>query len=71
VSGAPVRSTALADGEPDPPLADAILFHVGLLDALEAHAHPSLQRGGVVVRALRVRGQAVGRHVVHGIAPYR
>src|SRR3712207_3641107 len=43
----------LADGQTDPPLADAVLLHVGLLDALEAHAHPPLECGGVVVRALR------------------
>src|SRR6202171_5561719 len=55
----------------DPPLADAILFDVGLLDALEANADIARQHIGVVVRALRIGretvGQLVGRLVGFGV----
>ena len=43
-----VRSLRLARGHADPALADAILFDIGLLDALEADADAPFQQLGVV-----------------------
>src|SRR5690606_11511268 len=55
----------LADDHADPALADAVLLDVGALLAVEADADAPLQQGGVVVRAARVEGQAVGECRAH------
>ena len=49
-----------------PALADAIFVDVGFLHALESHTDPPDERFGVVVRAVRVDGQPVGRRIAHG-----
>ena len=49
----------------DPALAHAIFLDIGLLGALEADADAALQQGGVVVGAVRVVRQAVGRGIGH------
>jgi hypothetical protein len=56
-----------AGGHPDPALADAILLDIGFLDALEADADAPLQQGGVVVGAVRVVRQPVGRGIGRGV----
>jgi hypothetical protein len=56
-----------AGRDADPTLTGAVLLHVDLLGAVEAHAHAALQRGRVVVPARRVHGQAVGRFVGHRV----
>src|SRR5690606_18767336 len=55
----------LAGDHPDPALADAVLLDVGALLAVEADADAAFQQGGVVVRAARVEGQAVGKWRAH------
>src|SRR5690606_549011 len=59
----------LAERQPHPALADAVLLDVGFLLAVEAHADAAFERGGVVEAAARVAGQAVGRGVAHRLAP--
>src|SRR5690606_2815615 len=54
-----------ASGDADPALADAVLLDVLALLAVEQHADPALQGGGVVEGALRIDGEAVGRRVGH------
>src|ERR1700730_7130088 len=44
----------LADGDADPALADAVFLDRGLLDAVEADAHPPLEERRVVMRAFRI-----------------
>ena len=56
----------LAGRDAYPALADAVFLDVGLLLALEADAHAARQELGVVERAFRVVGQAVGRRIGHG-----
>src|SRR4030088_646880 len=56
-----------ACGHAHPALADAILFDVGLLDALEANADIARQYIGVVVRALRIGRQTIRQLVAHGL----
>src|SRR5260370_36093685 len=51
----------LADGDADPPLAHAIFLDVGLLLAVELDADALLQQGLVIVRALGIGGEAVGK----------
>src|SRR5262245_45549075 len=66
-----VAVLGLAGGHPDPAFADAILFDIGLLDALEADADVAFQHGGVVIGAVRIVGEAVGRCVGHRLRiPY-
>ena len=55
----------LAHRQAHPALADAIFLDIGLLGALEADADAALQQGGVVVGAVRVVRQAVGRGIGH------
>src|SRR5690606_8792287 len=55
----------LAERQPHPAFADAVLLHVGLFLAVETHADAAFERGGVVEAAARVAGQAVGRGVAH------
>src|SRR6185503_20069261 len=55
-----------AGDDADPALADAILPHIGLLDSVEPDADAALQQSLVVVRALRVLAQAIGKRVGHG-----
>src|SRR5690606_13514001 len=55
----------LAERQPHPALADAVLLDVGLFLAVEAHADAAFECGGVVEAAARVAGQAVGRGVAH------
>src|SRR5258707_12712835 len=55
----------LADRDSDPPLADAVFFDGGLLDAIEAYADASLENRRVVVRAVRVVREAVGWGLGH------
>src|SRR5262249_15556920 len=56
----------LACGHPDPTLADAILFGVVLLGALEGDGDGgALRQGGVVKGVVRIVGEAVGWCVGH------
>src|SRR5476649_1045169 len=56
----------LADGDPDPTLAEAILLDVGLLLAVELDADAFGEQRLVVVRALGVDGKAVGKFGIVG-----
>src|SRR5262245_56224125 len=58
----------LAGGEAHPALADAVFLDVGLLLALEAHAHAALQQRLVVEGAPGIGGEAVRRCVGHSCA---
>jgi hypothetical protein len=60
-----VAVQCLADGDAHPALADAVFLDVGLFDALEADADAALEQGAVVVGALGVVREAVGRGVGH------
>src|SRR3990167_10603555 len=51
----------LAGRDADPLLADAVFFDVGLLDALEADADAALQQISIVIGAVGIDGEAVGR----------
>jgi hypothetical protein len=51
----------LADGQPDPALADAILFHIVAIHPIEKHPHAPLQKLGIVEGAGRVGGKPVGQ----------
>ena len=53
----------LADGQAHPALADAIFLDIGLLDALEAYADAARQDRVVIIGALWIDAQAVGRGV--------
>ena len=57
----------LANRHADPPLAHAILFHVGFLDAVEPDAHAAAEHGRVVIPAFGIDAEPVGEAVVaHG-----
>src|SRR5690606_23950351 len=61
----------LADGDPDPALADAVFLDVVALLALEADADAAAEDGLVVVGAARVVAEAVGRGLVGHVGVHR
>src|ERR1044071_7510948 len=63
VMGLPWRSTDLPATTRTQPLADAILFDIVALDAVEADADAALEQFLVEERALRVVAQAIRRRV--------
>src|SRR5687767_10002799 len=63
--GIAVAVLGVAGRDANPALAHAVLFHVRLLDALEADSDAPLEQGGVEVRALRIGREAVRRGVGH------
>ena len=66
VSGAILR---FACNDANPAFADAILFDVGLLDAVEADADFALQNLFVEVRALWVVAKPVRKFIAHRRSP--
>src|ERR1700733_4804983 len=56
-----VAIPGVAGGDADPAFADAIFLDIGLLDALEADADVARQDRFIIVRALRIGAQAIGR----------
>src|SRR5437868_13637504 len=55
----------LAGSHPDPAFADAVFLDIGLLCTGEANADAAFQQGGVIIRAIWIAGEAVGRFVRH------
>src|SRR5262245_1007706 len=64
--GVAIAVFGLAGRHPDPALADAVFLDIVLLDALEADADLARQHVGIIVGAVRIVGEAVGRRVGHG-----
>src|SRR5262249_21697277 len=62
----PEAVLGLAGGHPDPALADAVFLDVVFLDALEADADIARQHVGIIIGAVRIVGETVGRRVGHG-----
>src|SRR5213593_1666813 len=64
--GVAVTVLGLAGRHPDPALADAVFLNVVLLDALEADADVARQHVGIIIGAVRIVRETVGRRVGHG-----
>src|SRR5262249_16754286 len=62
----PMAVLGLARRHPDPPFADAVFLDVVLLDAFEADADVACQHVGIIIGAVRIVGETVGRRVGHG-----
>ena len=69
--GPAVAGHGVADGQPHPFLADAVFLDVGALHALEANADSPLEQSLIVVWALGIGGEAVGRCVAHNRSAIR
>src|SRR5262249_24634379 len=64
-----VTVLGIAGRHSHPALADAVLLDVVALHTLEADADVSREHLGVVIRARRIGGEAVGRGISHRINP--
>src|SRR3569832_1695879 len=60
-----VAVLGIARGDADPAFADTVLLDIGLLDTLEADADVPRQDVRVVIWAVRVAREAVGKFVAH------
>src|SRR5262245_15022224 len=60
-----VAVLGIARGNAHPALADAIFLDIGFLDTLEANADIAREDLGIVVRAVRIDRETVGKLVVH------
>src|SRR5262249_32315701 len=59
-----VTVLGISSGDAHPAFADAIFLDIGLLDALEANADVAREDFGIVVRAVRIDRQTVGKLIV-------
>src|SRR5262245_33283344 len=60
-----VAVLGITGGDAHPALADAVLLDIGLLDALESNADIAREDLLVVIRAVRIDRETVGKLVVH------